>query len=242
MFDSIAQHLDNLAEPIAQFGPLAILLLLMLPLGEELILIPAGILVGNGSLPMWATWLCAFIGVIFSDGVWFFLARYYGAPLLHKRWFKRLAHPRRMLQAKHQIEKRGAWVVVTARFVPGSRTTCLIMAGMLHMPVWKYMLANMLAAPLSVTLQLGLGYLISHGIGTQDKAKLVLWLVAIGVVIVAGGAAVRWIARHYRRGGPTPRARAAWLRRWRSHRHRKDAAKTASGPAAPMARKPNAAG
>ncbi len=215
MFESIAHHLDDLAGPIAQFGPLTILVLLMLPLGEELILIPAGILIGNHSLPAVTTWLCAFLGVVFSDGVWFFLARYYGAPLLHKRWFKRLAHPRRMLQAKHQIEKRGAWVVVTARFVPGSRTTCLIMAGMLHMPVWKYMLANMLAAPVSVTLQLGLGYLISHGIGTRDKAELVLWLVAIGVIIVVGGAAARWIASHIRRGGPTPRARAEWLRRWR---------------------------
>jgi len=228
VLESIAQHLDDLSGPISQFGPITVLLLLMLPLGEELILIPAGMLVGHGSLPMFWTWMCAFIGVVFSDGVWFFISRHYGAPLLHKRWFKRIAHPRRLLQAKHQIEKRGAWVVVTARFVPGSRTTALVMAGLLHMPVWKYLLVNMSAAPISVTLQLGLGYLIAQGVGTKDKANMLLWVVAVGVLIVVGGAAYRWISSHLRRGGDPPRARAVWLRRLKSPRVRKPASAQAA--------------
>lgn len=230
MEDLLLQYFGDISEQISRFGPIAILFLLILPLGEELVLIPAGMLVGHGSLPFWATWLCGYLGVLISDAVWFLIARHYGTPLLHKRWFKRFAHPRRLLQAKHQIERRGAWVVISARFLPGSRTAALIMAGMLHMPVWKYFLAEGSLAFFTVLLQLSLGMLIAHGIGTESTARIILGAIAVVVIIVASSAAVRWIVAHRRSGIPAPRARASWLRRFRRPR-KPSAAPVAGGKA-----------
>ncbi len=124
---------DFYANLLSTYGPFAVFLLLMLtgigvPLGEDLVIIPAGILIGTGALDPWLTALCAYLGVVSSDFMWFALCWTYGTPLLHKRWFKRLVHPRKLLELKHQIEHRGAWVVFIARFIPGSRTPTITAA------------------------------------------------------------------------------------------------------------------
>lgn len=221
-------RISDVATQLSHFGPVAILFLLLLPLGEELILIPAGVMVGHGSLPFALTWLCAWAGVVVSDSIWFFMSRHYGTPLLHKRWFKRVAHPRRLLQAKHQFERRGAWVIVSARFLPGSRTAAIIISGMLHMPVWKYLLTESVMAIFATLFQISLGMFIAHNIGSEDSAKRIMTVVGVMVVILVGGAASRWILAHRRTGGPAPRARAAWLRRFRVPRRLAEVARKAA--------------
>src|SRR3954463_2501622 len=152
------------------YGPLAVLVLLILPLGEDLIIIPAGFLIGQGHLNWFWTFVCAYTGSFISDGMWYVACYRFGAPLLHRKWFKRLAHPRLLLQAKHQIEKRGAWLIVTARFVPGSRTSAMIVSGLMHMPFWKFAIAEGSCLLVTVAMQLGMGYLIARGVGSQGTA------------------------------------------------------------------------
>jgi membrane protein DedA with SNARE-associated domain len=199
------------------YGPLAVLILLVLPLmGEDIIIIPAGFLVGQGHLPFWPTFMYAYIGAFISDAMWYLLCYRYGTPLLHKRWFKRLAHPRRMLQAKHQIEKRGAWLIVTARFVPGSRTTTVIVAGLMHMPFWKFALAECSCLFITVPMQLGMGYLISHGVGTMGTAGKILTIVGVIVALTGGAFVLNWIIQHKKSNQRAPRSKAAWLRRFKA--------------------------
>ena len=187
-----------------------------IPLGEELIVIPAGILLGFGDLqPWWMTAMFAYLGVVCSDCMWFTLCWTYGTPLLHKKWFKRAVHPRRLLQVKHQIEERGTWVIVMARFIPGSRTPAITAAGVLHLPFWKFALATASVTGLTVPLQLGLGYLISQGVATHESSDRILWIVAVVVGILAVLLTLAWwrqIRSHRHR---PPRAKAAWLRRFR---------------------------
>ena len=204
-------------ELLNAYGPLAVLILLVMPLmGEDIIIIPAGFLVGQGHLPFWPTFIYAYIGAFISDAMWFALCYRYGTPLLHKKWFKRMAHPRRMLQAKHQIEKRGAWLIVTARFVPGSRTTTVIVAGLMHMPIWKFVLAEGLCLFITVPLQLGMGYLISHGVGTMGTAGKILTIIGVIVVLTVGAFVLNWIVQHRRSEQRAPRSKAKWLRMFKS--------------------------
>ncbi len=210
---------DNL---LGMYGPFAVFLLLMLtgigiPLGEDLIIIPAGILLGFGELkPLWMTAMFAYLGVLFSDCMWFALCWTYGTPLLHKKWFKRAVHPRRLLEVKHQIERRGMWVVVMARFVPGSRTAAITTAGVLHLSFWKFALATGAACLVTVPLQLGLGYLISTGIGTEASADRIRWFIAAFVGILAVLLVIAWWRQHWSQTKRRPRAKARWLRRFRT--------------------------
>jgi membrane protein DedA with SNARE-associated domain len=226
-------------ELLNSYGPLAVLILLVMPLmGEDIIIIPAGFLVGQGHLPFWPTFFFAYVGAFISDAMWFALCYRYGTPLLHKKWFKRMAHPRRMLQAKHQIEKRGAWLIVTARFVPGSRTTTVIVAGLMHMPIWKFTLAECLCLLVTVPMQIGMGYLISHNIGTMGTAGKILTIVGVIVALTVGAFVLNWFLAHRRTKQRAPRSRASWLRRFRPRLLRKSKAAVlpahASPPEAPV--------
>lgn len=220
------------------YGPLAVLFLLMLsgfglPVSEDLVIVPAGLLVGQGDMPLVPTLFAAWLGVAFSDCMWFVLCHRYGAYLIHKPWFKRMIHPRRLLEAKHQVETRGVWVIVMARFIPGSRTPTITIAGLLHLPFWQFFTATLLCVSITAPLQLGLGYLISLGLGAQRLADLVLYFIAGAMAVALVVFAVRWWKQHQPGHKRLPRARAAWLRRFRvrrivrslHHKHHRQAGK-----------------
>lgn len=205
---------------ILAYGPFAVFLLLMLsgiglPLSEDLIIIPAGVLVGAGSLNPWLTLISAYAGVLVADCMWFGLCYRYGTPLLHQRWFKRTVHPRRLLEVKHEIERRGAWVIVMARFIPGSRTPAITMAGLLHMSFLRFLAAEAACVAVTVPIQIGLGYLVSRGVGTESTAHRVITMVGVVVAVLALMIGLRWWRAHRRRHRRPKRAPVAWLRRFR---------------------------
>lgn len=210
-------------EAVNTYGPFAVLFLLVMPLmGEDIIVIPAGFLIGQGHLPWWSTFFCAWVGAMISDGMWYFACYRYGTPLLHKKWFKRLAHPRRLLQAKHQIEQRGAWLIVTARFVPGSRTSTMIVAGLMHMAPWKYLLINGSLLLVTVAMQLGLGWLVAHHVvGSARGVTLIMAIIGLVLALLIGAFALNWWLSRRHTTERAPRSRVTWLKRFRSTRRRR---------------------
>jgi membrane protein DedA with SNARE-associated domain len=205
---------------ISSYGPIAVLILLILPLmGEDIIIVPAGFLIGQGHLSPWETFICAYIGALISDAMWYFACYRWGSGLLHKKWFKRLAHPRRLLQAKHQVEKRGAWLIVTARFVPGSRTSAMIASGLLHMPIWKFALAECTCLLVTIPMQLGLGVLISrHVVGSTTTAGKILTIIGVVVALIVAAFIWNWMIQHRKTKLRAPRSKAIWLRKFRPRR------------------------
>lgn len=211
---------DLIESSIGVYGPLAVFLLLMLsgigvPLSEDLVIIPAGFFVGRDELPLWPTLVASYCGVVFSDMLWFLICHRWGSHLLHKRWFKRLVHPRRLLEAKYQIEQRGAWVIVMARFIPASRTPTITISGLLHLPVWKFALVTASCVLITAPVQLSLGYLIARGLGTEGTADLVLYALTAASLLAAFLLGRRWWREHRTGSQRLPRARATWLRRFR---------------------------
>ncbi len=212
-----------LTEHGASFGawsPFLVLGLLLvsgfgIPVSEDVVNLPAGILIGQGSWPLVPVLIASYVGVIGGDAIWFFNIRTFGTPLLHRRWFKRFVHPKRLLQVKHQIDQRGAWVLVAARFIPGMRSPVLTASALLHMPWRHFLLVELLCVLITVPMQLGAGYLIGRHLGGGDLARTATVVVAViaGVLIVS--ALIPVLMQAWRRNHPLPRARASWLRRYR---------------------------
>ena len=215
MNELIAQFLDG-------YGPLAVFLLLMLsgvgiPLGEDVITIPAGVFIASGHMPFWPTLVAAYVGTTAADVLWFWVCSRWGTPLFHKPFFKRLVHPRRLLEVKHQFDRRGLWIVVAARFIPSSRTTTITVAGIVHMPLWKFTMATCACVLITAPLQIALGYLIGLGISSENAAQVLMRTIGLVALLMAGLAVLR-IATAHRRASRrrAPRARARWLRRFRA--------------------------
>ncbi|MBT8486789.1 MAG: DedA family protein [Phycisphaerales bacterium] len=202
------------------YGPIAVFVLLMLSgigiaLGEEMVTIPAGVLVATGQMSFLVTAISAYVAIVAADLLWFTLCRHYGSPLLHRRWIKRFIHPRRLLEAKHQCEERGVWLIVMARFIPSSRFTAISVAGLMHMSFWRFAAATAACVAITAPMQIGLGVLIGRGLGTESLADLFLKILGLIILIVAVTVVMAWMSRHRASRRRAPRAKAAWLRGFR---------------------------
>ena len=185
-----------------------------IPLGEDIIIIPAGILLQqSGELSWWSMLLATYAGVVLGDLLWFSVCAKLGTRFIHKRWFRRIAHPRRMLQLKYQIDVRGVWVIVLARFIPASRTTTITVAGLMHMKFWKFTLATALCCLITAPAQLFTGWWIATSFDKSESVmELILRLLALVMVVVAIVWFYRSWSRYRKKGVRVPRARASWLR------------------------------
>ncbi len=222
-------------EPYLKYGPWAILIIFVLSgvglhLSEDFILIPAGFLIAHGEqLPLWETLLAAYFGLVIGDLLWIMLCRRYGTRMVQSRWFKRVVHPRRLLEVKHQMELRGITVVVLARFVPGTRTPSITMAGILHLSWWKLVLVECCACAVTVPLQVGIGYLAGMGMGeSKSTGELLLKIIAATAAVALIGVILHWWIQRRKTVGRAPRSKAAWLRTFGRRRRDADLTTTAS--------------
>lgn len=222
-------------EPYVRYGPWAIMIIFILSgvglhLSEDLILIPAGILIASGKLDWTETLIAAYIGLVIGDLLWLTMCRRFGTKMVQSRWFKRVVHPRRLLEAKHQMEERGILVVVLARFVPGTRTPVITMAGILHLKMWKLVVVELITCAITVPLQVGMGYLAAIGMGeAKSTGEFIVKLVAITAAFVLAGVALHWWLSSRKRAGRAPRSKAAWLRTF-GRRRREQSVHAPVGP------------
>ena len=203
---------------IGEYGPLAMIALLLasgfgVPIGEEVVNIPAGIFVGRGEIAALPVYLAAYVGVLGGDLLWFTLCRTVGKSVLHRRWFKRFFHPRRLLEVKHQFDRKGPWVLVISRFIPGTRSPALTVAGILHMRWRVFILIELTLCALTTSLQVTIGILIGRELADESISTTIFTALGVIAGIIALTAVVTWIARSRKGQGPPPRARAAWLKK-----------------------------
>ncbi len=208
----------------ADFLPWVVLGLLLasgfgIPIGEDIIIIPAGVLVGEQVLGpnIWApTLVAAIVGVATADMLWFMWCSVFGTRLLHRRFIRKFLHPKRLLQAKHQIDLRGIWVVVAARFIPGSRTPAITVAGLMHLRPLRFIVATWSCVLVTAPMQFFAGVLVGYGIASRDTFGALQWVIAGAVLAVVISTAAVVFARSRGRRAEPPRARARWLKRYRS--------------------------
>lgn len=209
---------------IRRYGPATALVafaasVIGIHVNEDMVLIPAGFLAAgdpiNGVSLFWQFALFSYLGIVIGDAGWFWLCRTFGTRVLQRRWFKRLMHPRRLLEVKHQIDARGALVLLAARFVPGTRIPVITMCGILHMAWWKFLVVELLCVPITVTFQLSIGWFAAKAATNAGVTKL-SHQIAIGVGVTAVVVLMMYLLSVWVRSRAarkrTPRARAQWLR------------------------------
>ena len=222
-------------EWIGAYGPWAMIALLLasgfgIPIGEEVVNIPAGIFVGREQMAVVPAYLAAYFGVLGGDFLWFSICRFLGKSLLHRKWFKRFVHPRRLLQVKHQFDRRGAGVLVVARFIPGTRTPALTVAGIMHMPWKRFTIIEIILCSLTTTLQVTLGILIGRQIASASLKTTILTALGTVAGILAVTAIITWLVNARRRKEVKPRERVAWLKKFGRGKITTDNKEAASDP------------
>jgi membrane protein DedA with SNARE-associated domain len=167
--------------------PLITLMLLLggfgLPIPEDPALIAAGALAAKGIVPIWLSVLCCVVGVIGGDLVLFYGARHLGPAVKRSRPFRAIgAH--RLKKLDDMLMRRGGMMVFIARHMMGVRAVTFALAGMHHMKLRTFLIADTLAFAISGPLWWGLGYYFATRLEEIAGFRRVEHLVVGGAIAV----------------------------------------------------------
>lgn len=117
-----------------------------IPLPGEIILVSSALLSSQGHVNPWIVGACATAGAIVGDSIGYAIGRRGGRPLLEKlgRRFPKHFSPGHVATAEASFERWGMWAVFFGRFVALLRIFAGPLAGVLRMPYWKFLTANVL--------------------------------------------------------------------------------------------------
>jgi membrane-associated protein len=161
---------------------------------SETALITAGVLAGTGRLDLLLVIAAGALGAWLGDNTSYLLGREVGQPV-RRRFFEGEKARSRLDWARDQLDKRGMYIVVVARFIPGGRTATTFTAGLVHYP-WKtrFVPATIVAALVWAVYASLLGYIGGRVFVDQPFLALGVALgFAFGVVIAVE--AVRKVRR-----------------------------------------------
>ncbi|MFB7499807.1 DedA family protein [Streptomyces sp. NPDC056161] len=118
-----------------------------IPLPGEIVLVSAALLSSQHSgVDPFVLGACATLGAVVGDSIGYLIGRKGGRPLL--AWlgkkFPRHFSEGHIATAERSFEKWGMWAVFFGRFVALLRIFAGPLAGVLHMPYWKFLIANVL--------------------------------------------------------------------------------------------------
>ena len=191
--------------PIQQF----VLIALATLVSEDLTTIHVGALAMQGHIGYVSGTLACFIGIFLGDVALYLAGRWMGHTALQRaplKWFLREAAVER---ASQWLEQRGALVILSSRFLPGTRLPTYFAAGVLRTSfkqfVGYFLLASALWTPLLVALSAWLG-------GELIKRSLAR---SSGWVALAFFAVTLWMLLRLALRLATQRGRRLWLGQWR---------------------------
>ncbi len=152
------------------------LVVLGLIMPGAVLLFGAGALVGAGAIPLWPVMIAATLGAMAGDGISYWLGRHYKTELRTVWPFR--VYPALVNRGVDFFHRHGGKSVAMGRFIGPLRPIVPAVAGMLDMPVRRYLAINVLAsiAWAPVYLLPGVAFGTSLQLASEVAGRLVLFL------------------------------------------------------------------
>ncbi|MGC4805986.1 DedA family protein [Micromonospora sp. DT233] len=168
------------------------------PLPGEIVLVSSALLAASGVVePEWVATAAAF-GAIVGDSVGYAVGRRGGRPLLERlgRRFPKHLGPAHLARAEQSFARHGVWAVFFGRFVALLRILAGPLAGALHVPYRRFLLAN---AAGGLVWAFGTTYLLyTVGRAAEHWLKDISWA-GLVLAVLAGLGSTWWLRRRARR-------------------------------------------
>lgn len=154
------------------------------PIPEDITLITAGLLAGQGKISLVGAMIVGFIGVLIGDTILFLVGQKYGRRVFTWPFFRKIFTEARIVKAELRIMTHAKKICFTARFMPGLRAPIFLTAGIMKVPFKTFFFQDGLAALLSVPVWIYLGYWFSDNIDEALKHAKEINYVIIGLILV----------------------------------------------------------
>jgi len=131
------------------------------PLPEDVPLLLGGAAAQREIVALKAIFITCYVGVIAGDQVMFFIGYYFGQRLLKigkkSKFFPRVTQEN-IDKVREGLRKRRLMYIIVARHLFPIRSMTFLSAGSLHMPFLEFFFADAIAALISTSVMLALGY------------------------------------------------------------------------------------
>lgn len=142
--------------------------------------------IGLGSSLFWAT-----AGAISGDWLSYWLGRHYDRQLRHIWPLSR--YPRLIPRGERFFKRHGGKSVLFGRFVGPLRPIIPAVAGIMHMPQWKFYLVNVVSAVLWAPVAILPG--VAFGESLQMANEVVMHLIAVIALVTVGAGIAGYLLR-----------------------------------------------
>jgi membrane protein DedA with SNARE-associated domain len=197
------------------YGFVLVILLLCgmgFPIPEDIILVTGGVLAWLASSLPEATIpdmirdpglvgmvLVGLLGILGGDSVAYFMGRRYGARVAEFWPLRRMVTPEKLERVEKLMRRRGAVVVLIARYLPGLRAPTFFTAGHSRFPYLQFLLFDGMAALVSAPFWVCLGFYFGDNIeqAARHARQFGHWFI-MAALLAAAILLFRWVRRRRR--------------------------------------------
>jgi membrane protein DedA with SNARE-associated domain/rhodanese-related sulfurtransferase len=153
-----------------------------------------GALVGEHVYSFWTALAIATCAALIGDYIWYELGRFRGRGILNLVCRVSLEPDTCVRKTELAFSKRGAGALIFAKFVPGMGLISMPLAGLVGMPRWQFLLADIAGASLWATSYLLLGFMFHKQV---DATIIYIGLLGRRAGLVAALLVAAYIAYKY---------------------------------------------
>jgi membrane protein DedA with SNARE-associated domain len=154
------EHIPDIVTHFHYLGLFTLLILggMGLPFPEDATLILTGVLIASEVIRPVPALLVVYTGVVIGDCILYYLGRRFGPKVVEHKGFRKLVSPARIEYLEDKFKRRGVWLILVGRHVAGLRAQLMVVAGIMRMKVWEFVLADAFSAVFTVAVMVFVGY------------------------------------------------------------------------------------
>ncbi|MEM9160910.1 MAG: VTT domain-containing protein, partial [Verrucomicrobiota bacterium] len=152
---------------------------------EDLACIGGGLLASKGSVSLWVAIVACLSGIFVGDMGIYLMGRVMGPSALRLPLVRWMLSEKKVDRCARWFEKRGVMLVLSTRFVPGSRVPTYFAAGVLKVSFLRFAGALFLAASIWTPAIVGLTYFLGGAFLDFFEAKEGWVLLGLGVTAIS---------------------------------------------------------
>ncbi|CAK9886070.1 MAG: Inner membrane protein YabI [Candidatus Erwinia impunctatus] len=143
-----------------------------------------GALIGSGQVGLYPAWAAAAVGCLLGDWISYLTGRQFKGPL--HRWSLVKKYQNLMAKTEHALHQHSMFTIIVGRFVGPTRPLIPLVAGMLELPVRKFLPPNLIGCLFWPPVYLLPGILagVAIDVPVQAQSGLFKWLLLSVALLV----------------------------------------------------------
>jgi membrane protein DedA with SNARE-associated domain/rhodanese-related sulfurtransferase len=163
-----------------------------LPVPAYPTLIVTGALASRGGFSLPALLGTAVAASLIADLAWYSTGRKFGGPVLRTLCRISLSPDSCVRQTESIFTRWGARSLMVAKFIPGFASVATAMAGVLRVPLWRFIPADAIGAALWSGVAIALGYVFRNAIDDVLAVLQQMGKIGLALIVLAFVAYVFW--------------------------------------------------